>query len=170
MRAFIPVLLLLGLATAGCGPNVDLKQVLQITDISGGYFDAGVVEGRNKLVPSITFTLHKNTDTAIRPLSLNIAFKKLPIQGQAPAAGAAAEEDWEEVYIQSVAFDANTTKPLTVRPKVGYTGDPPQSRADMLKNSQFRDIRVHIFAKHSASQWVEIAQFDLPRRLLTAQE
>ena len=170
MRAFIPGLILVALCSSACGPKIDLKQALQVSADTSGYYDAGVVDGRNKLVPSITFTLHKNTDTAIRPLSLNIAFKKLPIQGQAPAAGAAAEEDWEEVYIQSVAFDANTTKPLTVRPKVGYTGDPPQSRADMLKNSQFRDIRVHIFAKHSASQWVEIAQFDLPRRLLTAQE
>jgi hypothetical protein len=37
----------------------------------------------------------------------------------------------------------------------------------MLKNSQFRDIRVHLFAKHSSSQWVEVAQFDIPRQLLT---
>jgi hypothetical protein len=37
----------------------------------------------------------------------------------------------------------------------------------MPKNSQFRDIRVHLFAKHSSSQWVEIGQFDIPRQLLT---
>jgi len=36
----------------------------------------------------------------------------------------------------------------------------------MLKNSQFRDIRVHLFAKHSSSQWVEIATYDLPRQVL----
>jgi len=167
MRACTPVLLILSLA--GCGPKVDLKQTLQLTDLSGGYFDAGVVEGRNKLVPSVTFTIRKNTDTDIRPLSLNVAFKKLPAPGQPAAAGAAAEEDWEEAYIQSVAFSSNATQPLTIRPKVGYTGDPPQSRVDMLKNSHFQDIRVHIFAKHSASQWVEIGHFDLPRRLLTAQ-
>jgi hypothetical protein len=53
-----------------------------------------------------------------------------------------------------------------VRANAGYTGDPPQSRADMLKHSQFQDMRVHIYAKHSSSQWVEIAQFDLPRQIL----
>jgi hypothetical protein len=52
---------------------------------------------------------------------------------------------------------------------VGYTGDPPQTRADMLKNTHFQDIRVHVFAKHSSSQWVEIGVFDLPRQLLTPQ-
>ena len=58
---------------------------------------------------------------------------------------------------------------LTIRPKVGYTGDPPQTRADMLKNSHFQDIRVHVYAKHSSSQWIEIGAFDLPRQLLTPQ-
>jgi hypothetical protein len=83
------------------------------------------------------------------------------------APAGSGEEDWEEVFLQSIEFNGNQTPPLTVRPTHGYTGDPPQSRADMLKNSQFRDIRVHIFAKQSASQWVEIGQHDIPRQLLT---
>jgi hypothetical protein len=36
----------------------------------------------------------------------------------------------------------------------------------MLKNSQFQDMRVHIFAKHSSTQWVEIATYDVPRQVL----
>jgi hypothetical protein len=155
-------------ALGACASRVDLKQTLQITDLSGGYYDAGIVEGRNKLVPSVTFRVRKSTDDALRPLSLNVVFKKLPAGGAA-AGSAPAEEDWDEVYLQSVEFQGKGTQPLTVRPKAGYTGDPPQSRADMLKNSQFRDVRVHLFAKHSSSQWVEIGRFDLPRQLLTAQ-
>ena len=170
MRAFIPALIVAVLGLSACAPKVDLKQALEVSAVTSGYYDAGVVEGRNKLVPSITFRLHKNTDSSIRPLSLNVVFRKLPPAGQAASADPAAEEDWEDVYFQNVPFEeGNVTKPLTVRPKVGYTGDPPQSRADMLKNSQFRDVRVHVFAKQSASNWVEIGQFDLPRQLLTAQ-
>ena len=155
--------LALSVTGAGCGPKVDLKTTLKATDVTGGWFDAGIVEGRNKLVPSVTFRLLKSTDQNLRPLSLNVVFKRLPV---APVA-ATGEEDWEEVFLQSVTFEGNQTAPLTVRPNHGYTGDPPQSRADMLKNSQFRDIRVHIFAKHSSSQWVEITQYDIPRQLLT---
>jgi hypothetical protein len=156
--------LVLVLASGGCGTPVDLKRVLQVTGTTGGWYDAGIVEGRNKLVPSITFKLKKDTPDTIRPLSLNVVFKRMPPPGAAAGTG---EEDWEEVFLQSVNFASDETAPLTVRPSHGYTADPPQSRADMLKNSQFRDIRVHVFAKHSSSQWVEITQFDIPRQLLT---
>jgi hypothetical protein len=83
------------------------------------------------------------------------------------APGQPTEQDFDEVFKQSVPFTGNDTGLLTVRATAGYTGDPPQSRADLLKHSQFQDMRVHLFAKHSSSQWVEIAQFDVPRQILT---
>ena len=165
MRILVAALLL-ALVSTGCSRPIDLKQVLQMNDLSGGFFDAGIVDGRNKLIPSITFRLKKSTDDTIRPLSLNVVFKKLPPKGTAVAPGSPAEEDWDEAFVQNVPFEGNQTAPVTIRPKAGYTGDPPQSRADILKHSQFQDVRVHIFAKHSASQWVEIGTFDIPRQVL----
>src|SRR4029453_230901 len=73
----------------------------------------------------------------------------------------------DDVYVQSVPFEATETKPITVRTQWGYTGDPPQSRAEMLKNSQFRDIEVQIFAKQSSSQWIELQRVPVSRQLLT---
>ena len=130
MRTLAPAVLVAVLAvlSARCGRPVDLKQVLQVSDLSGGYHDAGIVDGRNKIVPTVSFRLKKSTNDDIRPLSLNVVFKKLP--------------------------------------KAGYTGDPPQSRADILTHSMFQDVRAHIFAKHSATQWVEIGSFDIPRQIL----
>ena len=157
----------LALLAAGCGKPVDLKQVLTMTDVTTGYYDAGIVDGRNKISPEVIFRLHKSTDASLRPLSLNIAFKKLPPRGVTPPPGSPQEEDWDEVYTQSVPFDGNQTALLPYRAKAGYTGDPPQSRADILSHSMFQDVRVHVFAKHSASQWVEIGRYDVPRRLLT---
>ena len=69
--------------------------------------------------------------------------------------------------MQSVPFDATGTKPITVRTQWGYTGDPPQTRAEMLKNSKFQDIEVSIFAKQSSSQWVELQRVPVTRQLLT---
>jgi len=63
-------------------------------------------------------------------------------------------------------FNGDQTDLLTVNATAGYTGDPGLSRADLLKHSQFQDMRVHVFAKHSSSLWVEIAQFDVPRQIL----
>jgi hypothetical protein len=166
-RLPLAIVVVLPLLAAGCSKPVDLKQVLQVTDLSGGYHDAGIVDGRNKIVPTITFRIKKSTGDGLRPLSVNIVFKQLPKPGAAVPPGQPAENDFDEVFKQSVAFTGNETDLLTVRASAGYTGDPPQSRADLLKHSQFQDMRVHLFAKHSSSQWVEIAQFDLPRQLLT---
>ena len=169
MMRRLPLALVIALPltmAAGCSKPVDLKQVLQVTDVSGGYHDAGIVDGRNKIVPSITFRIRKSTDDSLRPLSVNIVFKQLPKPGTAVAPGQPAENDFDEVFKQSVPFNGNQTDLLTVRASAGYTGDPPQSRADMLKNSQFRDIRVHVFAKHGSAQWMEIGQVDLPRQLI----
>jgi hypothetical protein len=37
----------------------------------------------------------------------------------------------------------------------------------MLEHKQFQDLRVVFFAKHSSSNWVELARYDIPRKLLT---
>jgi hypothetical protein len=166
MRTLAPALLLVATAAAGCSKPVDLKQALQVTDTVTGYHDAGVVDGKNKIVPSVTFRLKKSTDDSLRPLSLNIAFKKLPPAGTAVPPGSPAEEEWDEKFVQSVPFEGNETAPLTFQASAGYTAEPPQTRADILKHRLFQDVRVHIFAKHSASQWVEIASLDVPRQLL----
>jgi hypothetical protein len=163
MRILAPAVVL-ALLTAGCSRPIDLKQVLQLTDVIGGYHDAGILEGRNKISPSISFRIKKSIEDDIRPLALNVVFKKLPPAGVAVAPGSPAEEDWDETFVPSVPFEGNQTELLTIRIKAGYTGE--QSRADILSHSQFRDVRVHIFAKHSASQWVEIATYDVPRRVL----
>jgi len=150
----------------GCSAPVDLKQALQVTDVTPGYSDAGIVGGKNKIVPAISFRLKKSVDDSLRPLSINVSFKQLPQAGTAVAPGSPAESDWDEVFVQNVPFEGNQSAPLTFKAKNGYTGDPPQSRADILKHRLFQDVRVHVFAKHSASQWVEIATFDVPRQLL----
>jgi hypothetical protein len=166
-RLPLAIAFVIPLLAAGCSRPADLKQVLQVTDMSGGYHDAGIVDGRNKIVPSITFRIRKSTGDSLRPLSVNIVFKQLAKPGTAIPPGQPTENDFDEVFKQSVPFNGSETDLLTVRANAGYTGDPPQSRADMLKHSLFQDMRVHVFAKHSSSQWVEIAQFDLPRQLLT---
>ena len=144
-------------ALSACGKAVDLKQATQITDVSSGWFDAGIQDGKNKLVPSITFKINKNPGTDLSSLSLNVVFR---VAGE--------QEHWDDVFVQSVSTSAATRpRPITVRSQCGYTGDPPQTRADMLKNSQFRDMEAQIFAKQSSSQWVELHEVKIVRQLLT---
>ena len=53
MRSSV-LLCFLAFLCAGCGPDVDLTKALQVEVVSTGWFDAGIVNGQNKLVPSIT--------------------------------------------------------------------------------------------------------------------
>jgi hypothetical protein len=147
---------LLCCALSACSKPVDLKQSVQVADASSGWFDAGIQEGKNKLVPSVTFRLKKNADAGLSSLSLNLVFTA---EGDT--------EHFDDVFVQRVAFNGNETDPITVRSKFGYTGDPPQSRAEMLKNSQFRDMNVQIFAKQSSAQWIELHRLKIPRVLFT---
>jgi hypothetical protein len=153
-----PAYAFLGLLTLlpACTSNVDLKQALQVTDVSTGWYDAGIVDGKNKLVPSVTFKIRKPADTKLSTASLNLVFRK------------DSGEDHDDVFVQRVEFASDTeTAPITVRSQTGYTGDPPQSRADMMKNSQFRDMDVEIFVRQSSSQWVSLHKERIVRQLIT---
>ena len=155
------LLVALAASAASCNRSVDIKDAIEIVDSSSGWYDAGIVEGKNKIVPSVTFRLKRKGSADVAGVALNVVFRH-----PAPA-GANLEEDWDEVYIQRAEFkNGNETDPLVVRLPNGYTGEPPQSRLEMLKNSQFRDVRARIFAKYSASQWVEIGAVDVQRQLL----
>jgi hypothetical protein len=44
------LILLLSLAVAGCGGTVNVKEAFIVSDLSGGWFDAGITEGKNRLV------------------------------------------------------------------------------------------------------------------------
>jgi hypothetical protein len=157
-RCFAALLLVAFAASlpAGCGPAVDIKQAVQVSDVSTGWFDAGIVEGKNKLVPSLTFKLRKNDAAKLSSVSLNVSF--VFVKDQDPN---------DDVFVQSIPFEGNETAPITVRSKVGFTGDPPQTRAEMLKHSEFRDMDARIFAKQSSSQWVELQRVHVARQLLT---
>ena len=143
-------------APAGCGSPPDLKQGLHVTDVSSGWFDAGIVDGKNKLVPSVTFKLKKNGDVNLSSASLNVSF--VFVGDQDPN---------DDVFVQNIPIQGTETEPITVRSKVGFTGDPPQTRAEMLQNSNFRDMDARIFAKQSSSQWVELQRVRIARQLLT---
>jgi hypothetical protein len=156
-RLLPTAVLVLGVAAPACTGDVDITKTFRIAGVTGGYFDAGIVDGRNKIIPTVMFSIEKTTDAGVRPLSVNVLFKK--IAGE-------TEAEWDDVFLQRVEFtEGNRTPVLTVRPDAGVTGEEP--RSEMLKNSQFVDIRAVIFVKQSSSNWVELARYDIPRQLLT---
>jgi hypothetical protein len=141
-------------AADGCSRPVDLAKALHITDVSTGWFDAGIVDGKNKLVPSITFTLHNSSAERLL-MQMNVMFVILP-----------QKEDQDDVFLQNIEVPANgTSKPVTVRAKYGFTGEQP--RADMLQHRLFQDFTVRLFAKRGSAQWTLLGEYPVKRQLLT---
>lgn len=147
----------LALAIVGCGTPVDLSQKLEVVDVSTGWWDVGVVDGQNKLVPSVTFKFKNNSDQTLSTLQANVLFKRV-----------GEETEWGSAWVRVVGSDGlpptATSEARTVNSPKGYTGSEP--RAQMMANSQFIDGRVEIFAKYSSTQWQLVADFPVERRLI----
>ena len=159
MRVLAGQLILLAMLSAGCGgPPVDLTKGLEIVDASTGWYDAGPVNGQNKLVPSITFTLKNISDQPLVALQVNAVFRRVN-----------DKDEWGSAYLAVTKSDGlqpgATSQPITINSQLGYTGTEP--RAQMLQNSQFVDAKVDLFAKYASLQWVRIGDRPIERRLIT---
>jgi len=153
-------LVALGLALAGisCGPTVDLAKTLQIDVLDTGWFDAGIVNGQNKLVPAARITVKNNSDQKLVLLQINSLFRH-----------GTDTEEWGSAFITAAGSDGlapgATTPPLLLKSQNGYTGTD-QTRQDMLKNSQFVDAKIQLFAKYGSVQWVRLGERPIERKLL----
>ena len=78
-------------------------------------------------------------------------------------------EEWGGAFLKAVGMDAippgGTTKPIVLRSNLGYTGVEP--RAQMLKNRQFVDARIQVFAKHGGNQWTKLGEWQIAREMLS---
>ena len=78
-------------------------------------------------------------------------------------------EEWGGAFMKVIGIEGippgGTTKPIVLRSNLGYTGIEP--RAQMLKNRQFVDARVQVFAKHGGNQWMKLGEWPIARELLT---
>lgn len=149
------------LALAGCsGRQVDVKKALQVTDVTTGWFDAGIVEGgKNKLVPTISLRLKNNDSEPIASVQLFARFSRVNEQ-----------DEWgTPPYVRAIGPEGlppgKSTPMMVLTSNLGYTGEQP--RLEMFQNSQFVDARVEIFAKYMANNWVKLYEHQIARQLVT---
>ena len=158
-RNFRVLVLIFALLGSGCsGPTVDLKQALQINVVDTGWFDAGLVDGKNKLVPTISFTVKNVSDRKLVSLQMMASFFRV----------SDTNSEWGNTLLNVAGSEGlapgATTPTLTMKSPLGYTGTDP--RADMLKNAAFVDATVKLFAKYGPVQWTPIGEYKVERRLI----
>jgi hypothetical protein len=159
MRASVRAVLILAFVCAGCAPPVDLTKGLQVEIVNTGWFDAGIINGQNKLVPTVTFTLKNLSDQRLVTLQVNVLFRRVN-----------ETDEWGNGFITAAGSEGlapgATTVPLTVKSQLGYTGSD-QSRQEMLQNTHFVDAKVELAAKYGSTQWARIGSYPITRQLLS---
>jgi hypothetical protein len=160
---------LLGLATLllsalACTKPVDLTKDLAIVDVTTGWFDAGIVKdyegNKNKLVPSIAFTL-KNVSaaTTIASVQINAVYHQVND----------LKTEWGTTWVKGIGSDGlnpgAATGEIVLKSDRGYMSLQP--RVQMLQNAQFVDAVVDLHGKVGAQQWVKLGTFRIDRQLLT---
>ena len=147
-------------AAAACGSSASepITKLVEPVDVRTGWFDAGVENGMNKLVPTVTLVLKTVSPEPVANVQLNAVIRRV---GEA--------DEWGGAFQKVVGTEAippgGTTKPIVLRSNLGYTGIEP--RAQMLKNSQFVDAHVQVFAKHGGNQWTKLGEWQIAREMLT---
>jgi hypothetical protein len=157
--ASIVLLALATLLPAACGSSEpDVKAALQVTEDVSGWYDVGLVNGQNKLVPEIAFRVKNTADRAITNTSFNVVFKVVNDQ-QVLGSSYLAGIDSKGLGPGQVSQD------IVGRSELGYTS--PEARVQMLQHSQFRDVEAEIFAKHASANWVSLGKYTIKRQLIT---
>jgi hypothetical protein len=145
---------------AGCGSSAQqpITKLVEPVNVKTGWFDAGVENGMNKLVPTVMLTLRNVSSDPVANVQLNAVIRR-----------AGETEEWGGAFMKVIGTDGippgGATKPVVLRSNLGYTGIEP--RAQMLKNRQFVDAHVQVFAKHGGNQWIKLGEWPIARELLT---
>jgi hypothetical protein len=149
------------LGAAGCA-QVDLQTVLEVTEFSSGYYDAGVTDvGANKLVPSVTFQLKNISPDPVTSVDLVVFFW-----------GTEYEEpkELDEVIVTVIGSDGlatgATSDPIVVRSKQGFALEQ-QARAELFNHRLFRDVTAKLFLKRGG-KLVAFGEYTIDRRVLLA--
>jgi hypothetical protein len=182
-RVLLVFALSVGLSGSACAP-LDVQATLDVIDITTGWLDVGLDDlGRNKLVPTISFSLENVSEQRVRTLQVNGVFRRCQVlyEGQpapenpaSPAdeeAGTCMGEDqeWGSGLVRAVGREGvvpgAALGPFTMESSLGYTGE--QSLAQMLAHRDFVDVKIELFVKHRAEQWAKLGEYKIDRQLLT---
>jgi hypothetical protein len=125
------------LVTAACSKPVDMTQAIQVDVATSGWRVAGVVDGKNKIVPSAVFRL------ASTNAEIGADFRPVSLSGGLPASA--------------------STQKITLKAALGYTGTDPVD--ELLNNSHFSDAKVEVFVKAGSGQWTRIGEYPIARQL-----
>ena len=129
------------LALAGssaCGPEVDLAKSVQLVDITSGYYDMGIVNGKSKIVPQAIVHVKNVGSSALPGFQMSSSYWLVGDDGM-------KDENLVQHLVAKDLAPGATSEAILLRANFGFT--PEMSRAEAFNSSYFRDFTMKIFGK-----------------------
>jgi hypothetical protein len=151
------MLLVLAIAvTTACGEPVDVAKAVHVEAVSTGWFAAGVADGKNKIVPAVSFKLNNVSDQPLTALQMNAVFRRTGANEEIGA-------EFRPVSGSGELAAGATTDTITLKAPIGYTGS--DSHEALMLNSHFVDAKVELFVKAGSGQWTRVGEYPIARQL-----
>jgi hypothetical protein len=143
--------------SAACREEPDATHALNVTDIVTGWLDKGIVEGQNKLVPTISLKVKNVADRPLSYLQINAVFRIVDDTEELGSKVVWATEGGE-------LAPGGSLGPFNLSSELGYASLAP--RTQMLQHAQFKDAKVELFVKQGSRQWAKLGEYPITRQLL----
>lgn len=154
--AALALALALSLTGTAC-TRVDLLAVVEPIDVVTGYYETGMVNGQHRMVPSVTLKLRNRSAEPIRGVEMLAVFRQVN-----------DEKNWGEHYgwaIRQPLAAGASTPDIVMRSEFGFTGDDPPLK--IMESRLFVDALVRVMVRKGSQQWVLLAEYRIPRQLVT---
>jgi hypothetical protein len=144
------------IAMAACSEPVDVAKAVKVDVTTSGWLVAGVVDGKNKIVPSVSLTLKNVSGQTLSALQTNAVFR-------IAATNAEIGTDFRPISGSGGLPASASTDKIRLKASLGYTGTDPVE--DLLNNSRFGDAKVEVFVKAGSGQWTRVGEYPIARQL-----
>jgi hypothetical protein len=139
-----------------CAAKANLATAVQVEQITTGWADTGMVDGKQKIVPTATFTLKNVSNDNLGLVQVNAVFRQVN-----------DPKEWSSHFVPTADSElaaGASTGPITVKGEKGYTSDDPP--AAILSNSNFVDAKVELFVRSGSSGWTKLGDYPIDRKLV----
>jgi hypothetical protein len=138
---------------AACRAPVDVTKAVEVNVVTSGWRPAGVADGRNKIVPSVTLTLKNASHETLNAVQVNAVFRLMSTNDEIAS-------DFRPVS-GSGGLPAGAADKIVLKAANGYTGTDPVE--ELLRNSRFVDAKVEVFVKAGPGQWTRMGEYPIAR-------
>jgi len=159
-------LALVVLATAACGPPIDLTKALEVTDVLTGFYDDGVQtkslgdggppRPANVLKPSITFKLKNISAKPLTSVQLMASFWQADGDGE-----------WDSIMATAISTHAlppgESTPPIMLRSNTSFNVEG--ARASLFADYRYKEITIKLFGKRGG-QLYRFGEYKVDRVIL----